>query len=156
TASEVAAFLDAYRRSFDAPVEANTTVKRLRRRADGFEVATNTGSWHAANVILATGWSDQPAIPPLAARLHPAVEQLAPASYRRSSQLAPAGVLVVGASASGVQLADELRRAGREVYLAVGSHSRMVRSYRGKDIFWWLEQIGALDRSIDQMHSVED
>src|SRR3954451_16141509 len=154
TAGEVAAFLDAYRRSFDAPVETHTIVTRLHRHGHDFELATNRGNWHADNVVIATGWSDQPAIPALAARLHPAVEQLAPANYRRPGQLAPGGVLVVGASASGVQLADELQRAGREVYLAVGRHTRMRRRYRGKDIFWWLEQIGALDRSIDQMRSL--
>lgn len=153
TAGEVAAFLDAYRHSFDAPVQAHTTVKRVHRHAGGFEVATNRGSWHANNVVIATGWTDQPAIPPIAARLHPAIEQLAPANYRRPGQLAHGGVLVVGASASGVQLADELQRAGREVYLSVGRHSRMRRRYRGKDIFWWLEQLGALDRSVDQMRS---
>jgi putative flavoprotein involved in K+ transport len=155
-AGEVAAFLDAYRESFDAPVEDGTTVKRLCRRGGGFDVATNRGSWHADNVVIATGWSDQPAIPPVAARLHAAIEQLAPENYRHPSQLVTGGVLVVGASASGVQLADELRRAGREVYLAVGSHTRMVRSYRGRDIFKWLEEIGALDRAIDQMPSVVD
>jgi putative flavoprotein involved in K+ transport len=156
TAGEVAVFLDAYRRSFDAPVETHTTVKRLHRHGDGFELATNRGSWHATNVVIATGWSDQPAIPAIASRLHPGVEQLAPANYRHPDQLAAGGVLVVGASASGVQLADELRRAGREVYLAVGSHTRMLRRYRGRDIFWWLEQIGALDRSVDQMRSLAE
>jgi len=156
TAGEVAAFLDAYRHSFDAPVELHTTVRRVHRHADGFEVATNRGSWHAANVVIATGWTDQAAIPAIATRLHPAIEQLAPADYRRPGQLAPGGVLVVGASASGVQLADELQRAGREVYLAVGSHTRMLRRYRGKDIFWWLEQIGALDRSVDQIRSLAE
>jgi putative flavoprotein involved in K+ transport len=156
TAGEVAAFLDAYRGSFDAPVERHTTVKRLHRHGDGFELATNRGSWRATNVVIATGWSDEPAIPAIAARLHPAIEQVAPQSYRHPSQLAAGAVLVVGASATGVQLADELRRAGRDVYLAVGNHARMVRRYRGKDIFWWLERIGALDRTIDQMQSVAE
>ena len=156
TAAEVAAFLAAYGQSFDAPVEPHTTVEHLRRHGDGFEVATDRGTWRAANVVLATGWSDQPAIPAIAARLDPAIEQLAPTSYRHPGQLADGGVLVVGASATGVQLADELRRAGRDVYLAVGSHTRMPRRYRGMDIFWWLDQIGALDRTIDQMHSTAE
>jgi len=156
TAAEVAAFLTAYGRSFDAPIEPYTTVEHLLRRGDGFDVSTDRGGWHAANIVIATGWCDQPSIPAIAARLHPAIEQLAPARYRHPGQLADGGVLVVGASATGVQLADELRRAGRDVYLAVGGHTRMPRHYRGMDIFWWLEQIGALDRTVDEMRSMAD
>src|SRR6185369_12108735 len=77
------------------------------------------------------------------------VEQLVPAAYRRPGDLGAGGVLVVGASATGVQLAHELRLAGREVTLAVGRHTRLPRTYRGMDSFWWLHQIGALDRTID-------
>ena len=157
TAAEVAAFLAAYGRSFDAPVEAHTTVEHA---APPTATASRSSPTEAAgtptNVVIATGWCDQPAIPAIAARLDPAIEQLAPASYRQPGQLADGGVLVVGASATGVQLADELRRAGREVYLAVGRHTRMPRRYRGMDIFWWLDQIGALDRTIDEMRSTAE
>jgi putative flavoprotein involved in K+ transport len=73
------------------------------------------------------------------------------AAYRNPAQLAPGGVLVIGASASGVQIADELNRAGREVYLSVGRHTRVPRSYRGKDVFWWLERTGRLARTIDEV-----
>src|SRR5262249_43171959 len=120
---------------------------------DGFEISSSRGIWRTSNVVVASGWCDQPAIPPMAARLDPTIEQLVPARYRHPAQLAPGGVLVVGASSTGVQLADELRRDGRAVYLAVGDHTRMPRRYRGRDIFWWLEQIGSLDRTIDDMRS---
>ena len=66
---------------------------------------------------------------------------------------APGGVLVVGASASGMQIADELSRAGRDVTLAVGRHTRMPRQYRGMDAFWWLQRTGRLARTI---HEVSD
>jgi putative flavoprotein involved in K+ transport len=157
TARQAATFLGAYSRSFTAPVQAHTRVERLQIRDDNrFEVATSDSVWQARNVIVATGWSDKPAVPPLAADLHPSIDQLAPASYRNPGQLADGGVLVVGASASGVQLAHELRLDGRPVYLAVSRHTRMLRRYRGRDIFWWLERIGALDRRIDQMPSPAD
>jgi putative flavoprotein involved in K+ transport len=80
-----------------------------------------------------------------------AVEQLAPSLYRNPADLPDGGVLVVGASATGIQLADELHVAGRRVVLAVGGHSRLPRRYRGMDIYWWLERIGNFDRTIDQM-----
>jgi putative flavoprotein involved in K+ transport len=109
--------------------------------------------WQAKSIIVATGWSDQPAIPAVSSRLENSILQLAPADYRNPGQLPDGAVLVVGASASGVQLADELRRDGRTVYLSVGRHTRMRRRYRGRDMFWWLDQIGALDRGIDTVHS---
>jgi putative flavoprotein involved in K+ transport len=156
TARQVAAFLADYGRSFHAPLQSNTDVEHVRVRGDRFEVVANQMVWSARNVIIATGWADQPWIPSLATGLHDSIEQLTPASYRRPGQLPEGGVLVVGASATGVQLAEELRRDGRPVYLAVGRHTRMVRRYRGRDIFWWLDQIGALDRSIDEVHSAAE
>ncbi len=153
TAAEVAAFLTDYGGSFGAPVEPHTTVEQVRRGVDRFEVGSSRGTWCASNVVVASGWCDQPAIPPMAARLDPTVEQLVPARYRRPGQLTAGRVLIVGASSTGVQLADELRREGRAVYLAVGDHTRMPRRYRGQDIFWWLEQIGSLDRTVDDMRS---
>jgi putative flavoprotein involved in K+ transport len=156
TARQVAAFLADYSRSFDVPLETNTTMEHVRVRGDRLEVVANQQLWRARNVVIATGWADQPSIPPLASHLHPDVEQVTPANYRSPGQLPEGGVLIVGASASGVQLADELRRDGRPVYLAVGRHTRMLRRYRGRDIFWWLDQIGALDRSVDEVHSPND
>jgi putative flavoprotein involved in K+ transport len=155
-ARQVAAFLSEYGRSFHAPIQTNTAVERVRQQAGRFEVVTNREVWQSNNLVIATGWSDQPAIPALAANLDASIEQLAPANYRNPGQLPDGAVLVVGASASGVQLADELRRDGRAVYLAVGRHTRMPRRYRGRDIFWWLNKIGALDRTIDSVHSPAD
>ena len=103
------------------------------------------------NVVIATGWCDQPAVPAMAHHLDRAIAQVTPAAYRRPDSLPAGGVLIVGASATGVQLADELAHAGRHVVLAVGSHTRLPRRYRGMDIYWWLERIGSLDRTIDEM-----
>jgi len=143
--------LSGYARSFDAPVEEQTGVDVLRKRDHRFEVVTDRAVWLAANVIIATGWCDQPAVPAMARAMAADVHQVAPSEYRNPGSLPPGGVLVVGASATGVQLADELRAAGRDVTIAVGSHTRMPRSYRGMDIYWWLDRIGALDKTIDDM-----
>jgi putative flavoprotein involved in K+ transport len=146
--------LDRYAASFGAPIETGAGVEVLRRRAERFEVATAGGTWRATNVVVATGWCDQPVVPAYAADLD--VDHVTPAAYRRPGDLARGGVLVVGASATGVQLAHELRLAGRDVTLAVGRHTRVPRTYRGMDIFWWLGRIGALDRTIDTMADVHD
>ncbi len=144
TATEVASFFGRYAASFDAPVLEHTTVQRVAPDGDGFAVATDDGPLRAQNVVIATGWCDRPAVPAMARQLPSHIHQVAPSDYRRPDDLPSGGVLVVGASATGVQLAHELHASGRAVTLAVGRHSRMPRRYRGMDVFWWLDQIGIL------------
>jgi putative flavoprotein involved in K+ transport len=151
TAGELVAMLDRYAASFDAPVQEDTTVVAVDPADVGYRVTTDRGTWLARSVVVATGHCDLPAVPPFARHLSPTVHQTTPSSYRNPQQVPPGGVLVVGASASGVQIADELRRDGREIVLAVGGHNRMPRRYRGMDILWWLDTLGLLDRSIDEV-----
>jgi putative flavoprotein involved in K+ transport len=150
TATDLIGSLEAYAAVSAAPVEEGTTVERLRFDGDRYDIDTDQGRWRCANVVVATGWCDRPAIPVVARDLSRGVDQLAPSAYRNPAGLRSGGVLVVGASATGVQLADELNRAGRDVTIAVGDHSRIPRRYRGMDIYWWLERIGNLDRTIDE------
>ncbi|HEY6744881.1 MAG TPA: NAD(P)/FAD-dependent oxidoreductase [Mycobacteriales bacterium] len=148
TAGEVAGHLAAYAAASRAPVVGGARVLSVRRTGDGYRVATTAGDWNARTVVVATGWCDRPYVPPVAAGLPRSVRQLTPATYRRPSALPDGGVLVVGASASGVQLADELAASGRPVLLAVGAHTRLPRRYRGLDILWWLDAMGVLDRPV--------
>jgi putative flavoprotein involved in K+ transport len=143
TAAELVDYLEDYARSFAAPIQRETAVERVARAGDHYVVATDQGSIRADNVVIATGHADVPHVPALADGLAGHLDQLTPTAYRNPDQLADGGVLVVGASASGVQLAEEIRRSGREVVLAVGRHRRMPRRYRGLDIMWWLQTIGA-------------
>ena len=145
--------LERYAASFDAPVIGGTTVERLEPGPDEgshrYRLVTDRGTWLARHVVIATGPHGTPYVPPGLAGTD---AQVLPANrYRNPGRLAPGGVLVVGASSSGVQIADELNRAGREVVLAVGGHTRMPRRYRGMDIFWCLDNTGRLARTIDQM-----
>jgi putative flavoprotein involved in K+ transport len=148
-AAEFAEYLASYAASFTAPVRAGTTVTSVERSCGQFIVRTDQGCWRTDNVVLATGWCDQPRIPTVARKLSPAITQLTASSYRNPAALPPGGVLIVGASASGVQLADELVRTGRQVTLAVGRHRRLPRRYRGRDIWQWLDRIGTFRRTID-------
>ena len=150
TVPELLGYLDAYARSFEAPVHEMTTVTRVSRTGRSYLVSTDRGEWQCSNVVIATGYHSRPIIPAVAAGLPREMVQLNPASYRRPDLLPDGGVLVVGASSSGVQIADELADSGRDVVLAVGSHTRLPRRYRGRDILWWLERIGSLDRTIDE------
>ena len=143
--------LASYAASFGAPVHAGMAVTRVQQTGSGFTVRTDRCAWRAATVIIATGWCDQPRIPGLAGRLSPSITQVTASTYRNPAQLPTGGVLVVGASASGVQLADELARVGRPVTLAVGRHRRLPRRYRGRDIWRWLEQIGTFRVTIDDV-----
>jgi putative flavoprotein involved in K+ transport len=155
-ATDVVGFLDGYRRHFDPPVRLGVTVASVQRITDGFDVHTDQGRWHGDAVVVATGASSTPRIPALAADLPGHIHQLSALAYRRPGQLdGDRGVLVVGASASGVQIADELSRAGHQVTVAVGEHVRLPRSYRGQDIYWWLDRIGQLDERYDEVDDVD-
>jgi putative flavoprotein involved in K+ transport len=147
SAAGLVAHLERYAASFDAPVVGDTTVHELGEAPGGYQVVTDRGTWRARHVVVATGPHGLPRVP---AGLDGA-EVLSANRYRNPARLGPGGVLVVGASASGVQIADELNRAGRDVVLAVGRHTRMPRRYRGMDIFWWLESTGRLARTIDDV-----
>jgi putative flavoprotein involved in K+ transport len=145
TAAEVASHLDRYAASFNAPVEGDTQVVELSSTEDGYRILTNRGEWFARGVVIATGYCDVAQVPRAAGLLSPAIRQIAPTQYRRPADLDNGGVLVVGASATGVQIADELLRSGRAVTIAAGHHTRVPRSYRGRDIMWWLDRSGLLD-----------
>ena len=144
SAAALAERLARYADSFGAPLHTETRVLSLRPWSGGYRVQTDQGAWHARAVVIATGDADQPHVPSSAGGLAACVHQHAPSRYKRPGDLPPGGVLVVGASATGAQLADELTRAGRQVVLAVGRHLRVPRSYRGRDLFFWLERMGLL------------
>jgi putative flavoprotein involved in K+ transport len=145
------ATLTDYARLIGAPVRTATTVQTLRAAPRGFQLRAGDDLLRARAVVLATGACTLPAIPPIAAAIPPPITTLTPLAYRDPRQLPDGGVLVVGASATGVQLAAEIHRSGRPVTLAVGEHVRLPRSYRGRDIFWWLEATGLLAERYDQI-----
>ena len=149
SAAEVAAYLTSYAGSFGAPVVAGTAVRSVRSRLDGFEVRTDGGIWQADNVVVATGAGGRPRRPAVGDRLAADLNQVCAPDYRNPAKLAAGGVLVVGASATGLQIADELRAAGRDVTLSVGHHGRLPRQLFGRDIWEWLERIGWLSQTID-------
>jgi putative flavoprotein involved in K+ transport len=147
TMPEVVDFLDRYARSFRAPVEEGTNVLAVEGSAGGYRVATDRGVWESPSVVIATGHCETPLVPQLARELSDDLVQVVPSDYRNPGQLPEGGVLVVGASAAGVQLANEIHAAGRPVTLSIGRHTRLPRVYRGRDILWWLDAMGVLDES---------
>ncbi len=154
TKHEVIDYLEGYRWLIAAPVQPNTTVEQVRVTDTGFDVATDHGAWTCVCVVIATGASSDPRIPIVAEHLPRQVRQLDALRYRNPDQLDGGEVLVVGASASGAQIADELHRSGRPVTLAVGDHVRLPRRYRGRDIHWWMDAIGQLDERFDEVEDL--
>lgn len=146
---EVAAFLTGYAKSFRAPLREGVRALAVLGRANDFEVLTDRGDFQTRSVVLATGACARPLIPRSGRRITRRVVQLPATRYRRPDALPPGAVLVVGGAASGLQIADELARAGREVWLAVGAHTRMPRRYRGRDVMAWLDDAGILDERFD-------
>ena len=150
-AGEVVATLTGYARLVGAPVRTVTTVRTLRAGPQGFHIRANDDLLRARAVVLATGACILPAVPGIADAVPPSITTLTALSYRDPGQLPDGGVLVVGASATGVQLAGEIHRSGRPVTLAAGEHVRLPRTYRGRDVFWWLEATGLLAERYDQI-----
>ncbi|HVT71277.1 MAG TPA: pyridine nucleotide-disulfide oxidoreductase, partial [Trebonia sp.] len=118
-------------------------------------LVTRDGEIRARTVVIASGACNRPAVPPLSAAVPASVEQLTPFGYRGPGQLPDGGVLVVGASATGVQLAAEIRRSGRPVTLSVGEHVRLPRLYRGQDVLWWMEAAGVWDQRYDELDDLD-
>ncbi|WP_153099679.1 flavin-containing monooxygenase [Paraburkholderia hayleyella] len=148
----VAAYFEVYAKKFNVPVRTGVEVRSVVRNAHrpGFTVETSDGVIEAQRVVVATGPFQRPLIPPIAP-VTPVTSnkdklfQMHSADYRHPAQLPAGGVLVVGAGSSGVQIADELRRAGRNVFLSVGPHDRPPRAYRKRDFCWWLGVLGEWD-----------
>ena len=151
---EVVGYLRRYAVTIDAPVETNTEVVAVDPAGDGYRVTTTNGEWTARSVVIASGAYNQPDLPAVAGALPATVASITPAEYGGPDQLGDGGVLVVGAGATGIQLADEIHRAGRPVTLSVGGHVRVPRVYRGMDIMWWLDAAGVLDERYDQVDDV--
>ena len=154
TMPEIIDFIERYARVISAPVRTDTTVTSVRRGDGGYRVSTDQGDWQCRTVVLAAGACNIARVPAVAAAVPPAVATLTTPAYRNPDQLEAGGVLVVGASATGTQLADEIQRSGRQVTLAVGEHIRAPRLYRGADLEWWMDAAGVLDERYDEVEDI--
>lgn len=152
--TEVVAFIQGYASFSRAPVKTGTEVRSVQQIEDGYLVETNNGAWRTRAVVIASGAFNIPTVPGISAAIPTQVAQLTPHDYRNVNQLAPGGVLVVGASATGLQLASEIHDSGRPVTVAVGEHVRMPRVYRGKDIQHWMHVVGFLDERYDTVDDI--
>jgi len=155
TMSETVDFIERYAEAVSAPVRTHTRVTSVRRTGDVYDVATSEGEWRCRAVVLATGACNLPIIPGVAEALPSSISTLPSMKYRNPDQLEAGGVLVVGASASGTQIAEEIQRSGRQVTLAVGEHIRAPRVYRGRDIKWWMDRAGVLDDRYDEIDDIQ-
>jgi len=154
TMPETIAFIERYAEVIAAPVQINTRVTSMRPCGDGYEVATTQGDWQCQAVVLATGACNIAHVPAVAQAVPPAITTLTAMQYRNPDQIEEGGVLVVGASATGTQIADEIHRSGRPATLAVGEHVRAPRVYRGRDIEWWMDVAGVLNDRYDEVDDI--
>jgi putative flavoprotein involved in K+ transport len=151
TMEEVAEFIERFAALSRAPVRTGVNVTSVRRTDDGYHVTTGRGEIRCQAVVIASGACNRPAVPAFSEAVPADVEQVTPFDYRDPAKLPDGGVLVVGASATGVQLAAELQRSGRPVTLAVGEHTRLPRTYRGRDVLWWMDASGVWGQRYDEI-----
>lgn len=155
TRNETIALLERYAASFGAPVFERTPVMSLAADGSAFRLQTPDGTWRARAVVVATGHCDRAFIPSIAGRLSFDIASLHSSQYRSPGVIPDGGVLVVGSSPSGLQIAEELRRAGRKVILSSGAHTRVPRRWRGHDIFWWLSRLGKFSERASEVANLE-
>lgn len=155
SSADVAAFVRTYAAQIARPVVTYATVLRVEPVGPGYCVTTTHGAWVCRAVVLATAGCSVPVLPKLATQVSPDIAQWTAHTYCNPDQLGTGAVLVVGASATGLQLAHELQGSGRQVTLAVGEHVRMPRVYRGLDVQWWLLSAGVLDQRIEDVDDPE-
>jgi putative flavoprotein involved in K+ transport len=151
---EVIDFIEGYASFSGAPVRTQTTVTSVKPADDGYQVVTDKGTWKTKAVVLASGACNTASVPRVAESLPSNIAQLTSQDYRNPSQVREGGVLVVGASATGLQLADELQCAGHDVTIAVGEHVRIPRTYRGHDIQFWMLRTGIMNERYDEIDDI--
>jgi putative flavoprotein involved in K+ transport len=154
TTAEVTEFIERFAKVSSAPVRTGENVTSVRSAEAGYHVTTSLGEIRCRTVVIASGACNEPAVPQFRDAVPASVEQLTPFDYRDPASLPDGGVLVVGASATGVQLAAELQRSGRPVTLAVGEHVRLPRTYRGRDVLWWMDASGVWDQRHDELEDL--
>ncbi len=151
TAAEVAEFVSRFAAAIAPPLRTHTAVTSVRQTDAGYYVSTSNGDLECRCLVLASGACNVPALPALRQDVPASIPCVTPMDYRNADQLPDGGVLVVGASATGVQLADEIHRSGRRVTLSVGEHVRLPRTYRGRDVLWWMEASGVWNQRYDEI-----
>jgi putative flavoprotein involved in K+ transport len=151
TMHEVVEFISGFAAAAAAPVRTHAAVTSVRQTDDGYRVISSHGEFRCRSLVIATGACNLPAVPPLRAGIPGTIACFTPFDYRNPESLPEGGVLVVGASATGVQLADEIARSGRRVIAAAGEHVRLPRTYRGRDVLWWMEASGVWNQRYDEI-----
>ncbi len=156
TREEIIAFFEDYLHEHQLPIKYGVTVTSIDPGGAGYYVQTDQGTYEAVNVVIATGFYQNPKIPAFHKNISSKIHQIHSSEYQNSKSLPEGAVLVVGSSQSGAQIAEELHEAGREVFLSVSSAGRVPRRYRGKDISRWEEAMGYYRRTVDQLNSLQD
>ncbi len=154
TVAELVEFISRFAAVAAAPVRTHTTVTSVRKNDEGYHVSTGNGDFRCRTLVLASGACNVSSVPALRQAVPPSIVCVTPTEYRNPNQLPEGAVLVVGASATGVQLAEEIHRSGRRVTLSVGEHVRLPRTYRGRDVLWWMDASGIWNQRYDEIDDI--
>jgi putative flavoprotein involved in K+ transport len=151
TMGEVVDFISRFAIVSAAPVRPHTTVTSVTQTDAGYRIATDNGDLGCRAVVVASGACNIPSVPSVRQAVPESIPSITTFDYRNPDALPEGGVLIVGASATGLQLAEEIHRSGRPVTLSVGEHVRLPRTYRGRDVLWWMDASGVWNQRYDEM-----
>lgn len=155
TMPEVVDFISGFAEASHAPVRTQTEVQSVEQTDSGFRVVTNAGEMECRSLVIASGACNAPVVPAIREAVPASIESFTPFDYDNPSRLPEGGILVVGASATGIQLAEEIARSGRKVTLSVGEHVRLPRTYRGRDVLWWMEATDVWNERYDEIEELD-
>lgn len=151
--NEIVKYFENYILKYSLPVRFNEKVLSVEKQNGKFLITTNNNIYKSGNVVIATGSFQKPKLPIFSNNISSDILQLHSTEYRNPSQLPDGNVLVVGSAQSGCQITEDLRKAGRKVFLSTGKVGRLPRRWRGKDIIIWVDKIGMFDESVNELPS---
>ena len=147
TKDETADYLETYARHFNLPVRHGVKVENLSHNGEDYQIFAGSSTFTARNVIVATGPFQKPYIPIFANDLDPSILQLHSSTYRSPKQITPQSVLIVGAGNSGAEIALELVRAGKKVWLAgrdvgrIPANGALGKAFGGWPMWWFMNHV---------------
>jgi putative flavoprotein involved in K+ transport len=153
---EILKYFEDYIEINKFPIKFNIEVTEISKVDSQWAVKTSNGDYSAQNVVIATGFFQTPKKLDIMDSINPTILQIHSSEYKNVKSVREGNVLVVGSGQSGMQIAEELYKSGKKVFLAIGNTPRFPRSYRGKDLTQWIIKLKMYDKTVDELDDLSE